>query len=148
MDIKEKQILVTMISLAMIFTGYSLFIYNRYIVDDINIINDFKFWGKAFLILIPITIVTQIIVHIIFAIINKIVTKEDLETKSDERDKLINLKAIRVSHWAFTAGFMISMIALTLGAPPYVMFIILISSGFISAIIAEISKIYFYRKGC
>lgn len=148
MDIKEKQILVTMISLVLIFTGYSLFVYNRYIVDDINIINDFKFWGKAFLFLIPVTIVAQIIIHIIFAIINRIVTNQDMETKSDERDKLIGLKAIRVSHWVFTAGFLISMITLVMGMPPYVMFLILIGSGFLAGIISEIAKLYFYRKGC
>ncbi len=148
MGIKEKQILVTAVSLLLIFAAYSLYIYENYIVANITLLNDFKFWGKAFLILIPITIVSQIIIHIIFAIINKIVTKEDMETKSDERDKLIELKAIRISHWIFTAGFLLSMILLVLDLPPYVMFLTLVASGFISGIISELSKIYFYRKGC
>jgi hypothetical protein len=148
MDNKEKQILVTIINLVLIFVGYSLYLYNMYIVDDFNILNDFKFWGKAFLILIPITIVAQIIIHIIFAIINKIVTNEDMETKSDERDKLINLKAIRVSHRIFTAGFLLSMVTLVLGMPVYVMFLTLVCSGFLSGIISEIAKVYYYRKGC
>jgi hypothetical protein len=34
-----------------------------------------------------------------------------------------------------------------IGMKPWVMFITLIFSGFIAAIISEIAKIYFYRKG-
>lgn len=147
MDSKEKQIMVTAISLMLIFAIYSIYVYNKYIADNFIILNDFKFWGKSFLILIPITIVSQIVIHIVFHIINKIVTNEDIITISDERDKLIDLKALRISHWIFTMGFLLSMIALAIGMPPYVMFLTLIASGFISGIVSEIAKIYFYRKG-
>jgi hypothetical protein len=147
MDNKEKQILVTVIGMILIIACYSLYVYNKFIAVNFNIINDFKFWGKTFLILIPVTIVFQIIIHIVFAIINKIVTNEDMPTLVDERDKLIDLKAIRISHWIFTLGFLLSMVSLVMGMPPYVMFITLIASGFISGIVSELAKIYFYRKG-
>jgi len=147
MDNKEKQILVTSISLALIFISYSLYVYYHYIAVTPEIINDFKFWGKAFLILIPVTIVAQIIIHIIFAIINKVVTNKDMSTLTDERDKLIDLKAIRISHGVFTTGFMLSMVSLVIGLPAYTMFIILFASGFVSGIVSEIAKIYYYRKG-
>jgi len=147
MDNKEKQILVTLISLILIFACYSLYVYNKYIADNFNIVNDFRFWGKTFLILIPVTIVSQIVIHIVFAIMNKIVTNEDLPTLSDERDKLIDLKAIRISHWIFTGGFLLWMVSQVIGMPPYAMFITLIVSGFFSGIVSEIAKIYFYRKG-
>lgn len=147
MDNKEKQVLVTTISLVLIFGIYSLYVYNKYIVVNFDVINDFKFWGRAFLILIPVTIISQILIRILFAIFNKIVTKEDMETKSDERDKLIELKAIQISHWVFTGGFLLSMVFLVVGMPPYVMFITLIASGFLSGIASGMAKIYFYRKG-
>jgi len=147
MENKEKQILVTAISLMLIFGFYSLYVYNNYIEGNNEIINDFRFWGKTFLILIPVTIVAQIIIHIIFAIINKIVTNEDISDLTDERDKLIDLKAIQISHWIFTAGFLLSMVFLAIGKPPYIMFLTLIISGFLSGIISEVAKIYFYRKG-
>jgi len=147
MDNKEKQILVTVISLILIFACYSLYVYNKYIAENFDIVNDFRFWGKTFLILIPVTIVSQIVIHIVFAIINKIVTNEDMSTLSDERDKLIDLKAIRISHWVFTTGFLLSMVSQVIGMPPYAMFITLVASGFVSGIVSEIAKIYFYRKG-
>lgn len=147
MDNKEKQILVTAISLVLIFISYSLYVYYKYITLDFSIVNNFPFWGKTFLILIPVTIVAQIVIHIVFAIINKIVTNEDMTTINDERDKMIELKAIRISHWIFTAGFLLSMVTLVIGMPPYAMFITLIASGFVSVIVSEIAKFYFYRKG-
>ncbi|MBI5540220.1 MAG: hypothetical protein HY951_09200 [Bacteroidia bacterium] len=115
--------------------------------ENMEIINDFKFWGKAFLILIPVAILAQIIIYIVFAIINKMITNEDIPNLSDERDKLIDLKAIRISHWIFTLGFMLAMGSQAIGMQPYIMFVVLIFSGFASSIIAEIAKLYFYRKG-
>ena len=149
MDNKEKQILINVINLVLIFGCYSLVVYHTYIAENPAIINDFKFWATAFLILIPVIIVTQIIIHIVFAILNKIVTNEDIyvSSRKDERDKFIDLKAIRISHWVFTTGFLLSMVSQVVGMPPYVMFITLIVSGFLSGIVSEVSKIYFYRKG-
>ena len=109
--------------------------------------NDFRFWGKAFLILIPVMIVAQIIIHIIFIIINKIVTNEDAPSFMDERDKLIELKAVRISHWLFSLGFLPAMGSQAMGMQPWVMFITLVASGFIASCFSEITKIYLYRKG-
>jgi hypothetical protein len=148
MDLKERQILVTTISLVLIFVIYFFYVYEHYIKLNPAIINDFKFWGKAFLILIPVTIVAQIVIHIVFAIVSKIITNEDIPTLSDERDKLIELKSLRISHWIFTLGFLLAMGSQAFGMEPWVMFVILISSGFLSGIISEIAKFHFYRKGC
>jgi hypothetical protein len=147
MEQREKQILVTIISTVFIFGFYSLYVFNKYIASSPEMINDSKFWGKAFLILIPVTIVAQIFIHIVFTITNKMVTNEDMPTISDERDKLIELKAIRISHWIFTLGFLIAMGSQAIGMKSGAMFILLISSGLISSMVSEIAKIYFYRKG-
>jgi hypothetical protein len=147
MDTKEKQILVTVITSFLIIAGYSYYVYLTQVVDNIQIIDDVKFWGKSFLILIPVALIGQIIVHIIFAIINKIVTNEDLDHRSDERDKLIELKTIRISHWVFTGGFLLAMSTLAMGMQIWVMFIVLLVSGFIASLLSELMKIYYYRRG-
>jgi len=72
---KEKRILVTLISSMLILGFYSLYVYQKYMAGNLDVINDFKFWGKAFLILIPVTISAQIIIHIIFIIINNFYCK-------------------------------------------------------------------------
>jgi hypothetical protein len=147
MDLKEKRILVSLIASVLIFAIYSLYIYGKHVAGNVEIINDFHFWGKSFLILIPIAIVTQIVIQIVFAIITKITTGEDCDPIEDERDKLIELKAIKISHYLFITGFALAMGSLTLRMQPWVMFVVLISSGFFASIVSEIARLYFYRRG-
>ena len=144
---KEKQILVSLVAMILILGSYSLYIYHKYLAENPEILNDFKFWGKAYLVLIPVSIAAQIIIHIIFFGINKLVTNECPPDITDERDKLIELKAIRIAHWTFIAGFILSMASLAIGMQPWVMLVSLIYAGFIAAIVSESAKLYFYRKG-
>jgi len=147
MDQKERQILVTIISTVLITGFYVWYVYQKHVVGNLEILNDFKFWGRSFLWLIPLSVVTQIVIHILYAIINRIVTNEDVPSKTDEMDKLIELKAIRISHLIFTFGFIGAIGLLAFGVKPYVMFIILFSSGFLASIVSEIVKLFYYRRG-
>ena len=144
---REMQIIVSLITSLLILGLYSLYVYNNYIEGNPEILNNFRFWGVAFLILIPVSIIAQVIIHIVFAIVNKIATNEDIPTISDERDKLIELKTIRISHWLFLTGFLLAMGSQAIGMQPYVMFITLILSGFVGSTAAEIARIIYYRKG-
>ena len=147
MEQKERQILVSIIGSVLTLAGYSLYVYLKYIAPNPAVIDDFKFWGKAFLVLIPIGIAAQIVIHIIFAIANRIATGEDIPMIDDERDKLIELKSIRISHWLFTLGFFLAMGSQALGMRPWVMFTVLLGSGFLASVVAEASRIGFYRRG-
>lgn len=144
---QEKQSIVAIIGSILVIGFYSLYIYKNYIQADIELLNDFQFWGKSFLYFIPIGIVVQIVIHIVFAIANRIITREDIPAFTDERDKLIELKSIRISHWIFIFGFMLSMGFVAMGMKPYVMFLTLIFSGFMASLASEIAKIIYYRKG-
>lgn len=144
---QEKQSIVSIIGSVLVVGFYSMYVYNNYVAGNPEILNDFKFWGKSFLYLIPVGIVVNIVIHIVFAIANRIVTQEDMPCFTDERDKLIELKSIRISHWIFIFGFMLSMGSLAFDMKPYVMFLTLISSGFLASIAAEVAKIIYYRKG-
>ncbi len=143
----EKQSIVSIIGSVLVIGFYSLYVYRHYIQADMGLLNDFQFWGKSFLYLIPVAIVVQIVIQILFAIGNRIITQEDLPDITDERDKLIELKSIRISHWIFTAGFMLAMGSLAMGMKPYVMFLTLISSGFVASLASEVAKIIWYRRG-
>ncbi len=144
---QEKQSIVSIIGSVLVIGFYSLYLYRNYIQADLELLNNFQFWGKSFLYLIPVAIVVQIVIHIIFAIADRIITQEDMPGFTDERDKLIELKSIRISHWIFIFGFMLAMGSLAMGMKPYVMFLTLISSGFIASLASEVAKIIYYRKG-
>ncbi|MHC1732226.1 MAG: hypothetical protein AB9888_09415 [Bacteroidales bacterium] len=144
---QEKQSIVSIIGSVLVIGFYSLYVYRNYIQADMELLNDFQFWGKSFLYLIPVAIVVQIVIQILFAIANRIITQEDLSDITDERDKLIELKSIRISHWIFVLGFMLAMGSLAMGMKPYVMFLTLISSGFVASLASEVAKIIYYRRG-
>jgi len=145
---KEKETVVNIISMAVILAIYSLYVYQNYLLKNPELINNFKFWGIAFLVLIPVSIVAQIIIHIVFGIFNKIVTNEDMHTgMNDERDKLIELKSIRIAHAVFTGGFLLAMGTQAAAMQPWVMFVTLIASGFTATLASGCAKIYFYRSG-
>ena len=144
---KEKEIITTTISMLLIIIFYTWYVYQKKVAGNLEIINDFQFWGKSFLLMIPIMVGALIIIMIIFAIIHKIITNEDLPTRTDEMDRLINLKALRISHGTYSIGFLLAMGSQAIGMQPWVMFVTLISSCFIGALAEGITKIYFYRKG-
>ncbi len=143
----EKQSIVSITGSVLVIGFYSLYVYRHYIQADIGLLNDFQFWGKSFLYLIPVAIVVQIVIQILFAIANRIITQEDIPDITDERDKLIELKCIRISHWIFIFGFMLAMGSLAVGMKPYVMLLTLISSGFVASLASEAAKIIYYRRG-
>jgi hypothetical protein len=147
MSYQEKLSILSLINTILILGFYSLYVYNKYIAVNSEIIYDLKFLGKAFLILIPFTIVVQIVMHILFVIFNKIITMEDPPKKEDEMDKLIELKSIRISHWVFIVGFFSAMASQAIGMEPYIMFLSFVVSGFLAGMISDIAKIWYYRKG-
>lgn len=144
---QEKQSIVSIIGSVLVIGFYSLYVYRHYIQSDPELLNNYQFWGKSFLYLIPVAIVVQIVIQILFAIANRIVTQEDMPDFTDERDKLIELKSIRISHWIFIFGFSLAMGSVATGMKPYIMFLTLISSGFLASLASEVAKIIYYRKG-
>lgn len=89
----------------------------------------------------------KVIIQIVFNIVNSLVTNEKESLITNELDQLIGLKSTRNSHYVFIIGFLLSMIPLVTDQPPYVMFIILISSGFLSELVGIITQLYLYRRG-
>jgi cell division protein FtsL len=147
MHSKEKQTLVTLISSMLVMIIYAIYVYQRQVVPEPELINNLQFWGKSFLLFIPVAIVAMIVVHIIFAIINKMVTNEDLNDVEDERDRLIELRSVRISHWIFTAGFLLAMASQAIGMQTWVMMVTFILSGLVSSLASELAKIIIYKRG-
>jgi uncharacterized membrane protein len=147
MSYQERRSLVNLISIILITAVYSAYMIQRYPAGSAYSPEVFHFWGAFFLILIPVSVVARIIIYIIFHIINAIATREEEPPITDERDKLVELKASQNSLYVFAVGFILAMVALVVGMPPAAMFIILICSGVASEMVGDISQFYFYRRG-
>jgi hypothetical protein len=147
MSFQERRALVSLVSSIVISAAYSAYMIQRYPEAGAYSPEVFRFWGSYFLILIPVSIVAKIVIYIAFYIVNAIATREVEDSITDERDKLIELKATRNSLYVFGLGFLLAMGSLVLEMPPSVMFIILICSGIVSEVISDISQFFFYRRG-
>jgi len=147
MSYQERRSIVNLISTILITAFYSAYMVQRYPEGSAYSTEVFHFWGAFFLILIPVAAVAKIVVYIIFSILNAIATREEEPPITDERDKLIELKAQTISTYVFIIGFILAMGSLVVGMPPSVMFIILLLAGVVSEMVSEISQFYFYRRG-
>lgn len=147
MTYQEKKSIVSLISAILIFVAYCLYLYPQYPEGGLDTTETFRFWGSFVLILTLVSIVAHIIISIIFNIVFRITTREKEPRFADELDKLIDLKANRNSFFVFIVGFLLAMGSLIIYQPSQVMFIILITSGFISDVTGSVTKLYHYRKG-
>jgi hypothetical protein len=147
MTYQEKKSIVSMISAILIFVSYCLFMYPRYPGEGVESSEVFHYWGTFVLYLTLFSIVAHIIISIIFNLVFRITTKEKEPGFADELDKLIDLKAFRNSFFVFVIGFILAMGSLVFYYPSYVMFIILISAGFISDVVGSVTRLYHYRRG-
>jgi hypothetical protein len=147
MSYQEKQNIVNIFSGLLVTVIYALLVYQRHLQGNFDLTEDFRTWGIIFLIFIGISIVVRVIIQIIFHIANAIATREEAVPVEDERDQLVKLKATRNSYYAFTSGFVLSVVGLALGMPVYWIFIAFVAFGLIAEIIDNGSQIYYYRKG-
>ena len=147
MSYQEKKVFVSIISNILIFTLYSLYAIKNAEEGSITSASDFSFWGSFILVLLPVSIVAKVIIHIGFVIFNKIATNEDEPSFEDEFDKIIELKADRISLYVFFLGFILSMVPLVSDLPTYLTFLLLILFGFLSDLTGRIAQLYFYKKG-
>ncbi|MBZ0184374.1 MAG: hypothetical protein K8F60_18080 [Melioribacteraceae bacterium] len=147
MSFQEKRSIVSLFSNLLISILYLIYILKYHSTTNPLNNNDLAFWGGLILLLVPVKVFGKVVIHIIFIIINKIVTNEDEPNFSDELDKLIELKSLKIAFIIFMSGFVLSMAAIVVGYTASTMFVLLISSLILSEVAGDLSQIYFYRKG-
>src|SRR5215469_18860500 len=147
MPARERQAIVSLLTtllLVVFFVGYVL---PKYPAGNPYAPEVFRFWGVAFVVLVPVSIVSNIAVSIVFSMVYSMATRQTASSFADERDKLIDLRALRIALFVFISGFSLAMGSLAIGMSPTVMFIILMSVGYGSGVVANIAKLYLYREG-
>ena len=145
MSYQEKKTL-TIIMTSIAFTvGYFIRV-NQIYIDRGSDINPLTFWSGAILLMIPIGIACHVVTQVFLAIAYRIQTGESPPSIEDERDKVIELKALRVNHYLFLFGFFVSMLFALRGSNLTTVFVVLIVSLFGSGLTSEITKYFLYRK--
>jgi hypothetical protein len=147
MSYQEKSNIVSLITTLIVSIPYYVYVFAKYQSEALSTPEAFKFWAAAILFLIPIRIVTEIIIHILSAILEAVMSKEEKPDVTDERDQLISLKSTRNSYYVFMIAFVASIAALYLDNKAETMFITLIIGGFMAELMEHASQIFYYRRG-
>jgi hypothetical protein len=147
MSAHERQATVTLLSTLLLAVFFLAYVLPRYPAGNPYAPEVFHFWGLVVVILVPVSIVANIVVSMVFSMAYAMATREKATSFSDERDKVIELKSLRISLYVFICGFFLAMGALAIGKPPTVMFIVLMCSGYGSGLVGAISQLYLYRQG-
>jgi hypothetical protein len=164
MSYQEKRTLVTIIIGFFVLVIYCVYGYSNY-RNGVILIDDLSSWAKLMLIFIGIgvlaTIITQIMFHIIYSVaiaIREKATHPDISDKdlekiikqtmiTDEMDKLVELKSMRVGFIIAGTGFILSLFFILFGFSATVM----IHTAFISfsfgSMCEGLMQIFYYRRG-
>ena len=148
MSYQEQRVAVSLITALIVFTAYALYMFGlfqdgRFEGPDAN-----SLVGKSTFVLIGASIVVTIVVQILFAIIHAIVTRERDDYIVDERDRLIELRSMKVGFIAFSIGFVAAMGLLALDMlAAYAIFLLIIASMFLANVVGDVTKLFLYRRG-
>lgn len=148
MSKQETRIATGMVTNTAIFIVYFLIIIGMHQDGRFDGDDAARLVGQSVLILIGAQIVGNIVVAIIVAIGRAIVTgKEEEPDITDERDKLIELRALRLTFFLFGAAFVGTVTALALGATLFTAFQMIIVALAASDFIGNALRLVLYRRG-
>jgi hypothetical protein len=145
----QRENIISLISLLTVSTTYFSYIYSGFVNSSLSGTEELKYWAGAILAIIPIRIILQIILIIIFKIIEAIANNGKVSPDiKDERDKLIELRGDNISGNFFVFCFVVSLVGVYyFSFDLSMMFIFIFIAGYISELLGIIAKIYFYNKG-
>ncbi len=148
MSHQERNTIVELVCGLIIFSLYFYFVRQSYQAGMFDGADAGAQIGKLVLWLIFGGIVLNIIGHVLSNVIYKTIKNNTNSSFIiDERDKLIELRAINIGYHIIGAGFIISMIALALGQSIFIVFNGIIFSFAFGTIIEASTKLYLYRRG-
>lgn len=143
MSFQEKRNLVYLLNSFIIYGGYGVYVWQLQQVNRLDSTN----WGVVILLLIPIHIIINIVMHIVFIILNTLITHEEEPSIVDELDKSIEFRAARNAYYVFMVGFLAAMATVAGDLPSYAMFNMFVLSLFVSELTFISTQLYFYRSG-
>ncbi|MEA3225726.1 MAG: hypothetical protein U9Q07_07220 [Planctomycetota bacterium] len=133
---QEKSILISLVTISLIFGYYFLRIFRIAAQDEIDVTQS--------IVLLVSVIVMVVIVEIVFHIILALTTRQ--ETK-DERDRLIELKAIRNAYFVLAFGIFLPIACIAVSVRPFIVAHVIMFTFVVSEIAGFATQLFYYRRG-
>jgi len=138
MSFQEKQISATLITTLILFGSYFVIAFETLFVEgkpDLGANLILLFSGAVVLM-----IVAQIIMHILFAVLG-------MSEKPDERDRLIELKATRISYFVLVVGVWVTASTPLFWSSVFLILNVMILAFMLSAVVGQVAQLVMYRRG-
>ena len=148
MSYQEKRSIASVVSTLLVFGTYYMAMLWMYQAGRFGGPDAASLIGLSILTLIAGAIAFNIVTTILFSIVFAIAEGDAHPSfVVDERDKLIELNGLRVSAYLVGAGFILSMAALALGQPVFLVLNLIVFSFAFGDVIANCAKLRMYRRG-
>ncbi|HET8696305.1 MAG TPA: hypothetical protein VFO94_02390 [Gammaproteobacteria bacterium] len=137
MSFREKSAWVTLIAIALVLLLY-------YLHAPRVLSPQASGWELHILVLcFAAFIVIDVVAHVVLYLRNW----KDARRPKDEREQLIDLKAVRIASWVFVAGAFMSVATLHAGATVGGIAYLVLTSFAVSQIVKHAARIIYYRRG-
>ncbi|HIP23372.1 MAG TPA: hypothetical protein EYG79_07260 [Rhodobacteraceae bacterium] len=148
MNYEAKNIYAGFASTVTIFTVYFIVVSGMYDAGRFEGAAGTALLGKAILALMGGGILVHIVMTILATIVFAIILKDPKPSfVVDERDKLIELRGLRVSYYVFGAGYVAAMVAMAMGVSVFWVFNLLLVFCALSALVEGVVKLALYHRG-
>ena len=151
MSYEERNTVAHLISTVVVVSGFFYYMLQMAPLDAADPAGALAHLGLAFLVMagagIVVTILGTIFVNIGAGIAEGIRTGREPEFATDERDRQIELRAMRVASLLLGVGMVGSMALLAFGQPAFTVFLAIILAGAVADVAAGIFKLALYRRG-
>ncbi len=148
MNTEMKNIYASIVSTVLMFATYAYVVSGMFAEGRFAGPEGLALLGKAILVLIVGGIVVHIIVMVLAHFVVAVFEQDSAPSQVvDERDKLIELRGLRVSYYVFGAGYVGSMVALAMGMSAFGVFNLLLAFCAIAGLVEALLRLALYHRG-
>ena len=147
MSLKEARIAVTLVTTLATCAVYFFIVLGMQADGRFDGEDATRLIAQAILILIGAQILATIIAQIVATIGHAIATRGEEPDITDERDKLIELRALRVSFIITGVGIVGALVAMATGSTVFATFQIIIASMTVGDLVGNVTRLRLYRRG-
>ncbi|GHE61067.1 MULTISPECIES: hypothetical protein [Roseivirga] len=146
MSYRENKNLVNIVSAIAVPAIYFFFIFKNSPYEHMDTAELLKFWGKEMMTYILVAIGVRIGIEILYSVLYAVITRESIP-KTDERDKIIELKSKNISQVIFIFGIIAGMGSLALEMSVNTFFLAFLIGGVIAEIVENLVQLFYYQRG-
>ncbi len=139
LSFREKIVWISLISTVLIF-GY-------YFFQAFNVFNNPNIENTSLISLFIGVVILISVIQVILIIILSIANKKEAEKGGDERDKLIEAKATKISHFILSAGAWTTAFGILFTSSAFVLINVLIFFLIVSEIVGYSLQLIYHRRG-